>query len=652
MVRKGLFVIVAVLAGLLFWTGPSVAAERIVRFDVEGEIAADGSLTVTEHITVLAQGVEIKRGIIRSIPTDFTDTEGVRRRAGLDLVSALLDGKPTGVDVSRSGENMDFRLGDPDVQLSPGEHLFSVTYKTTGQLGFFTDHDELYWNVTGNDWTFPIDKATFRLKLPGKDFGEGFSAIEFYTGRRGTRGKAATVDVDGTVRSTAGYYVGEGLTVVYSWPKGIVAPPEKPAPSLEWLSPGQAVAVHLGMPVVILAFMLFLWFRWGKDPAPRPIVPLFEPPAGTEAAFARYIRTMTTDDKVFAAMALGLAVKGVLVVEERSAYDEAVKAGGQVLPGGGIAKKFFSRVMGRSYWLKLQRDPLDDDPSLSAEEREFINRLFMGGRSEVSLSVGDRSVLQDAFQTLAKMYKKRGKAYLNTNTGKWAKGVMLYGAYVLAMLIVLVSTSVESFVAVVAFLSGPFLLMPLVMPMPAKKGRLFAWFFRLVFIGLFLLIVGSLALEQGAERSVMEVLPYAGPLISVVVIAVFKPLMRVRTEEGARLNEAVQGLVMYMGTAEKHRMEMLNSPKETPQLFEKLLPYAFALDVAETWANRFEKILADAKYQPDWFRGDLHSFTTGAGIGAFSRGVSSALTSGTRSSGSSGGGSSGGGGGGGGGSGW
>jgi uncharacterized membrane protein len=109
---------------------------------------------------------------------------------------------------------------------------------------------------------------------------------------------------------------------------------------------------------------------------------------------------------------------------------------------------------------------------------------------------------------------------------------------------------------------------------------------------------------------------------------------------------------MFITAAEKHRLEMMAPPEETPRLFETLLPYAFALDAAETWANRFRNVLAAANYTPSWYRGDLNTFTTAAGAAAFTSGFSGAVSSGTRSSGSGGSGSSGGGGGGGGGRGW
>ena len=118
-----------------------------------------------------------------------------------------------------------------------------------------------------------------------------------------------------------------------------------------------------------------------------------------------------------------------------------------------------------------------------------------------------------------------------------------------------------------------------------------------------------------------------------------------------------------MNTAEKERLEMFNPPKETPELFETLMPYALALDVAKTWGNKFEKILSTENYQPSWYVGpNPYLFINNKGFYNFSTNfenqinnslAASSMTSAPgSSSGFGGGGFSGGGGGGGGGSGW
>ena len=113
--------------------------------------------------------------------------------------------------------------------------------------------------------------------------------------------------------------------------------------------------------------------------------------------------------------------------------------------------------------------------------------------------------------------------------------------------------------------------------------------------------------------------------------------------------------------AEKERLQILNPPDKTPELFEKHLPYALALDVENQWSEQFPDVLArtgeDRAYSPAWYRGasfratDMSRFTSSLG-NSFAGAISSASSAPGSSSGSGGGGSSGGGGGGGGGSGW
>ena len=124
--------------------------------------------------------------------------------------------------------------------------------------------------------------------------------------------------------------------------------------------------------------------------------------------------------------------------------------------------------------------------------------------------------------------------------------------------------------------------------------------------------------------------------------------------------DQVEGFGMYLGTAEQSQLEFAHRPERTPELFEKYLPYALALDVENTWAESFSDVLARVGeggqlYTPTWYRGA--GWTTlgatgfvAAAAGSLSGALSSAGTAPGSSSGSGGGGSSGGGGGGGGGS--
>ena len=654
---KTLLVASVVLAAC-FSSSFLLAGERIVRFDVEASVGEDASLTVTESIRVSVEGREIRRGIVRSIPTDFTDDEGRRRRAGFEVLSASLDGRPVTWTAERVGGSVDIRLGDPDVFLSHEEHVFEITYRTTGQIGFFRDHDELYWNVTGNMWDFAIDGATFRLRLPGTDYGEGFLGVEFYTGKSGEQNQEARLLEDGSVETTEGLPPREGLTVVYTWRKGILSPPPVPPEEISPWSASPLRMVHLGIPAALLGIMSIIWLRWGRDPSPRTVIPRFSPPRGVEAGFARHVRIMATDDQGFAAMLLGIAVKGVLVIEERSLRDDLAENMPESIRREpsfkGKALDLLSKIAGRTWRLKIRRERIGE-ASLTPAERLLVDDLFGGTRSEVHLSSADRPVLQEAFSHLSEGFRARSKSCFNTNIWKWAMGVGFFEVYALATFVAAVVGSASGgefrIEPLIALMTGPFLVLPLALPISPGRGERVAWIMvRILFPGFFLIFISVFTFTM--EGIGVDPLSSAAPLVSGAILALFRPLMRVRSEEGARLAEEIEGLRMYMAAAESSRMERTSPPEATPEHFEALLPYALALDAAETWADRFREVLSGARFQPSWFRGDLGTFATSAGLASFASGLSGAVSSGTRSSGSGGTGSSGGGGGGGGGHGW
>lgn len=187
-----------------------------------------------------------------------------------------------------------------------------------------------------------------------------------------------------------------------------------------------------------------------------------------------------------------------------------------------------------------------------------------------------------------------------------------------------------------------------------ESGRILKKIFSFIFVVIFGIgFVGSFVIGM----SVCEWYMLLPPLMTAVLVIVFRKLMKVRTEKGNIVLSEAEGLAMYMKTAERHRLEMFNPPEETPEVFESLLPYAFALDTAETWANKFADILAENDYHPVWYSGkNAFSFYSGDALtgitSSISDSIASASTAPGSSSGRGGSGSSGGGGGGGGGGGW
>ena len=151
-------------------------------------VQKDGSLDVTETIEVTVENVRINHGIFRDFPLRYHIPQGSYVRVGFELIDASLDDQPVRYSREAINGGARIKLGDPDTYVSPGPHLYQIDYRADRELGRFEKFDELYWNVTGNGWIFPIDAAEVTVKLPQP---VKFTQLAFYTGREGSQEQSA-----------------------------------------------------------------------------------------------------------------------------------------------------------------------------------------------------------------------------------------------------------------------------------------------------------------------------------------------------------------------------------------------------------------------------------------------------------------------------
>jgi hypothetical protein len=214
-----------VLALLLGLCGSAFAREEIQRFSSSVTINTDGSLSVTETITLVAEGQAIKRGIFRGFPAYFTGG-GMKSKAGIEVVSVTRDGKPEKNALKQSDDGIRLLIGDPGVMLEPGVHSYEISYRVTGAITFYEEFDKLFWDITGFGWTFPVQHADVAVTLPA---GTSPGLVFLSTGVRGNAGRDAhlTAGPAGQVTAETQRELGpeEGFTIEVSWQKGFVVRP-------------------------------------------------------------------------------------------------------------------------------------------------------------------------------------------------------------------------------------------------------------------------------------------------------------------------------------------------------------------------------------------------------------------------------------------
>ncbi len=303
----------------LLYSGLVTADERILNYHADVLIHIDGSVMVTEIIRVRAEGNKIRRGIYRDFPTTYKDRRGNRYRVSFNVLDVQRNNSTEAFHTENRSNGIRVYIGSSNHMLSAGVHEYRLRYHSTRQLGFFDNYDEIYWNVTGNGWIFPIDHASASIELPGSVASEDLRTA-FYTGPQGANGKDADFRIASDrkieFQTTRVLQAHEGLTVAVGFPKGLVQQPTITQQLGYFLSDnGSTLALLIGL-LAPLGWYLWAWNRFGRDPRKGVIIPRFRPPMGLTPAGCRYVQKMSFDKQAFSAAVVSLGVKGYLEIYE------------------------------------------------------------------------------------------------------------------------------------------------------------------------------------------------------------------------------------------------------------------------------------------------------------------------------------------------
>ena len=317
--------------------------ERNLDYVIEVNVGASGAIDVVEQITVRAEDKQIHRGIYRDFPTRYRDRYGNNVVVGFEVQGVQRDGvtepwfteqRSNGVRINTGNDNYLPRL--------PAEYRYTLSYRTTRQIGFFADHDELYWNAIGTGWDFPIERGSVEVRLPGA-VPINRMAAEGYTGPQGAQGRgyAATLAAPGVARweLTAPLSPREGLTIVLSFPKGIVAEPTQ-TERVGWvLADNRGVLAALAGLALLLVYVVRRWRQVGRDPEPGVVIARYEPPQGRSPAELRYLKRRRYDMRCFTSDLLTAAVDGGVRIEREDRF--LLEDRWQIeRTAGGVARRF------------------------------------------------------------------------------------------------------------------------------------------------------------------------------------------------------------------------------------------------------------------------------------------------------------------------
>ena len=520
--------------------------------------------------------------------------------------------------------------------LNYGSHRYVITYTMTRMARRFEDHDELFWNATGNYWNFPILRAVTTVTLPQA---AEISNLVGYTGRPGSTEQAVEVTRltgnQARFEATRALAPGEGMSVAAAFQKGVLAEPGTFQQALDWLADHRDLILPLLAVGIVLLYNYFAWDAVGRDPRKGTIIPLFHAPKGFSPALVHYIDEMGWKQNgwtAFTASIFDLGVKGLVIIDNAGktlGVSVTDKEPAEKLAAG--EKVLYSYLRSKG---KLTVDKTNG-PTLNTKRGEFVSAIETENR----------------------------QVYFKNNSGYVVIGALV----AIACLAALVITGTLDFVwLIVAVVAGVAIGLVTSALNGLWNGQGFTRFVGVVWIAILgfnaITNLGNWFTNISFDTGLLAA-------ISIVMITViFAILLRAPTVQGRKVMDEIEGFKMYLDTAEKNRLNFVNEPPMTIDRFERILPYAIALGVERPWSDRFEGELArhaipdaDESYHPSWYSGRNWSSSSGGFSNtatSVASGMSAAMIAAQPVSSSSsgfsggGGGSSGGGGGGGGGGGW
>ncbi len=300
------------LAALLLTALPALGRSwRIADFYTTAAIDDHGGATITERIDAVFIGSY--NGIYRTIPVEYPGPRGTNYSLFLK-VKEVTDGsgRPLKYEVSREGPYRKIKIWIPGA--TDTSRTILITYFTPNAVRYFEDHDEFYWNVTGNDWPVPIDHASALVSLP--ESADGGLRAQAFTGVYGSHDQEATAQVKGShaeFETTNPLPMQGGLTVDVYIPKGVLKEPGL-LTRASWFLRSNAIVL---LPFWTLAIMFLIWWFKGRDPNPGlSVAPMYEPPKDMRPAEVGTLIDDRIDPRDITSTLVDLAVRGYVKIEQ------------------------------------------------------------------------------------------------------------------------------------------------------------------------------------------------------------------------------------------------------------------------------------------------------------------------------------------------
>ena len=554
--QKKFLMTLSVIFMMFLLNAGSLIAEAIKKYDVSIQINKNGTLTVNEVIDYEFDN-DLKHGIYRDIPLRSKKSGTDIYKSHVKMNSVKRNGEPENYTSDTSYEGVSYRVGSADRYVDSGINKYEFNYTIYNAVFEKDGIYQVYFNPIGQFWNVPIESADVSISFENNEpVGENeVQQLEVYTGEYGETGKNYTIVQESGIIKIKTNEVLEprnGLSFRLNLKTDKISP--------TWLDKLEVLyyadPLVIAGPVIILMLAIYgfvTWFLFGRDPAGKAIIPEFNIPKDISSMYAAYIKGVRDPKEMLTIGMLSLLSKDYVTAEDKEGNGKNVK-------------------------YRLVKDT-ERNPELSPEEKALLCVLSDDEKNIFKNEQGLYDAAKKILGTLETRYNK--KIYIDNNLFKYPFILGIIMVFIIGMGIQNIAGSIIDGIGfiipiIIIFFSSLTIVLS-ILKRAFSQNTLLSMLIRLVVV----MCIGIMTQMTGFIITV----------IIFVMYSIYSKLIGKYTNEGIRHKEYLDGMKMYIKTAEANQIMKFNDVDELVGYFKGILPYAVALGVKNEAIKLMQKTI-------------------------------------------------------------
>ena len=554
--QKKFLMTLSVIFMMFLLNAGSLIAEAIKKYDVSIQINKNGTLTVNEVIDYEFDN-DLRHGIYRDIPLRSKKSGTDIYKSHVKMNSVKRNGEPENYTSDTSYEGVSYRVGSADRYVDSGINKYEFNYTIYNAVFEKDGIYQVYFNPIGQFWNVPIESADVSISFENNvPVGENeVQQLEVYTGEYGETGKNYTiVQKSGIIKIKTNEVLEprNGLSFRLNLKTDKISP--------TWLDKLEVLyyadPLVIAGPVIILMLAIYgfvTWFLFGRDPAGKAVIPEFNIPKDISPMYAAYIKGVRDPKEMLTIGMLSLLSKDYVTAEDKEGNGKNVK-------------------------YRLVKDT-ERNPELSPEEKALLCVLSDDEKNIFKNEQGLYDAAKKILGTLETRYNK--KIYIDNNLFKYPFILGIIMVFIIGMGIQNIAGSIIDgmgfIIPIIIIFFSSLTIVLSILKRAFSQNTLLSMLIRLMVV----MCLGIMTQMTGFIITV----------IIFIMYSIYSKLIGKYTNEGIRHKEYLEGMKMYIKTAEANQIMKFNDVDELVGYFKGILPYAVALGVKNEAIKLMQKTI-------------------------------------------------------------